>query len=331
MEETAELLEKGRALKLKVLGSYSFVASIDTGGAGNMKAAVLADIHGNYKALEVCLKYAREQGAEQYLFLGDYLGELPYPERTMDLLYDWQTQHCCTFVKGNKENYWLGCGRGFEKSWIYGNSTTGTFLYQYEHLREKDLTFFRQLPITYKMKELPAIMLCHGSPRNVKEEIRRLDENTIKLIEECEAEIILCGHTHRRMTLEHNGKVVYNPGSVGIPLESGSRAQFMLLHKEQGWWKPEFVDLEYDVEQVISDMYKAGLDKYAPYWCKSTELLLRTGKISNGQMLGRVMQLCQQEEGECSWPHIPEKYWEQVVEQAYQEVLETGSNTRVNI
>ena len=289
-----------------------------------MKLAVLADIHGNYRALENCLQYAKEQGVKQYLFLGDYIGELAYPEKTMDVLYAWQRQYDCILIKVNKEDYWLGYGNGFEKSWIYGNSTTGTFLYQYERLREKDLAFFGQLPMvrTVMHKDFPKILLCHGSPRSLKEELRIPDEKVTHIMEECESEMILCGHTHRRVTIEHAGKVVYNPGAVGIPLESEGKAQFMILHGEQGVWKPEFVDLEYDVEAVIRELYEAGLQDYAPYWCKSTELLLHTGKISNGQMLGRVMKLCEKEEGKCNWPFIPEKYWEQVVTAAYHEVME---------
>ena len=42
------------------------------------KIAVLADIHSNHIALETCLKEAQERGAQDYLFLGDYLGELAY-------------------------------------------------------------------------------------------------------------------------------------------------------------------------------------------------------------------------------------------------------------
>lgn len=46
-----------------------------------MKLAILSDIHGNYIALQSCLKHAWEQQVDAYLFLGDYLGEFPYPKR----------------------------------------------------------------------------------------------------------------------------------------------------------------------------------------------------------------------------------------------------------
>ncbi len=52
-----------------------------------MKTAIFADIHSNYIALEHCTEYAISQGIETFLFLGDYIGEMAYPERTMKLLY----------------------------------------------------------------------------------------------------------------------------------------------------------------------------------------------------------------------------------------------------
>lgn len=45
-----------------------------------MSIAVLSDIHGNYIALKKCLEYALHKGVNTYVFLGDYVGELAYPE-----------------------------------------------------------------------------------------------------------------------------------------------------------------------------------------------------------------------------------------------------------
>ena len=53
-----------------------------------MKIAVMADIHSNHVALERCIEEAKGKGAEEYLFLGDYIGELAYPERTIQCLKD---------------------------------------------------------------------------------------------------------------------------------------------------------------------------------------------------------------------------------------------------
>ena len=51
-----------------------------------MKIAILSDIHGNYIALQKCLDHALSQKVDSYIFLGDYLGEFPYPQKTLEIL-----------------------------------------------------------------------------------------------------------------------------------------------------------------------------------------------------------------------------------------------------
>ena len=41
-----------------------------------MEIAVLADLHSNYLALEACLRETKKRNIENYIFLGDYAGEL---------------------------------------------------------------------------------------------------------------------------------------------------------------------------------------------------------------------------------------------------------------
>lgn len=64
-----------------------------------MDIAALADIHGNYIALERCLEYAFSCNVSTFFFLGDYIGELAYPERTMQILYDVNDRYKCYFIK----------------------------------------------------------------------------------------------------------------------------------------------------------------------------------------------------------------------------------------
>lgn len=72
-----------------------------------MDIAVLSDIHGNYIALEKCIEYAKIRDIRTFIFLGDYVGELAYPEKTMKIIYDMSAKYECHFIRGNKENYWI--------------------------------------------------------------------------------------------------------------------------------------------------------------------------------------------------------------------------------
>lgn len=281
-----------------------------------LNIAVLSDIHGNYISLQKCLDYAINIGVDTFIFLGDYVGELAYPQKTMDILYSLKEKHRCFFIKGNKEDYWINYDKE-QKGWKEYDSTTGSLYYTYHHLKRRDLQFFKSLLVKEELEfdALSPITICHGSPQKVNEKLLPDNENTFSIMEKNPNDYILCGHTHIQGKIEYNGKVVLNVGSVGVPLYSNGKAQFMILRGTHGMWDYEFVSLEYDIENVIADLYLSGLNEKAPYWCKVSENLLKTGEIPHGAVLTRAMALCKDKFGECIWPNVPEECWEQAVEE----------------
>lgn len=280
-----------------------------------MKIAVLADIHANHIALQACVEYALQNEIMTFIFLGDYVGDLAYPQETMKLLYELKEQYQCYFIKGNKEDYWLNYCTNGEKGWKDVDSTTGCLFYTYQQLSKRDLAFFEEMSHTQEVEipGMPTFTICHGSPRRTSEKLLSYDERCFDIIERDKNELILCGHSHERDSFVHAGKRVINPGSVGVPFHSDGKAQFMVLHGDEGKWVEEFVDVEYDIEQVIFELSESGLAERAPGWCKVTEHILRKGDIAHSKVLGRAMALCEQDMGSCTWPNIPEKYWEQAV------------------
>lgn len=282
-----------------------------------MEIAVLSDIHGNYVALERCLEYASSRGISTFFFLGDYIGELAYPERTMQILYDLSNGYQCYFIKGNKEEYWLKYRADGEKGWRDKNSTTGALLYAYNSLTDRDLEFFAQLQLAQEIviEKMPAIIICHGSPYNVSEKLLPEDVRTIDIMNSVNTSLILCGHTHVQQKIVHNEKCVLNPGAVGMPLFSEGKTQFLILHGNDGRWSEEFISLEYDVDRVIKDIQDVKLYEHAPYWSFITENILRGCNTSHGEILSRAMELCKEETGDCVWSDIPEKYWAQAVDE----------------
>lgn len=280
-----------------------------------MEIAVLADIHSNYVALEACLSYAKERGIDTFFFLGDYLGELAYPQRTMALIYETAEKCKCYFVRGNKEDYWISGNQSQfadQRKWQDRNSTTGMLLYACETLTEKDMDFFGKLEpaIQVGLAGMPPLTVCHGSPRKNNEKLLPGDSRTYEIMDSTNTDVILCGHTHVQGKIVHNGKTVLNPGSVGIPFLSDGRAQFMLLHGRDGQWLEEFVSLDYDRERVLKEMQEEKLYEHAFYWSLITEKIIRGEKITHGSILSRAMELCRLEMGSCNWPEVPEKYYE---------------------
>lgn len=63
--------------------------------------AVISDIHGNYIALKKVLKMAIKRNISTFIFLGDYVGELAYPQKTMDIIFKMKEKYNCYFIRGD--------------------------------------------------------------------------------------------------------------------------------------------------------------------------------------------------------------------------------------
>ncbi len=283
-----------------------------------MRIAVMGDIHGNDAALEKCIKEALWRGAYAFIFLGDYVADMPKPRRVMERLYSLKEKYPCWFIKGNKEDYWIDYRKSAgETQWNDFCSTSGMLYYTYNNLNNEDIDFFETLPISRKLDFVgaPSITICHGSPRKSNEELVRDMDNTKEVMESCDTDLILCAHTHRQWKYEWAGKTLINPGSVGMPLGSKGKAQFAIIDNVSGKWNTEFVSVSYDVEKVINEIDEAGLPAHAPYWIMLTKRTLRDGNPYHMKALRIAMSLCKREQGECTWPRIPEKCWEAAIKE----------------
>ena len=280
-----------------------------------MRVAVLSDIHGNHISLEKCIEEIERRKIQKLIFLGDYVGELAYPQKTMEYLRKIMMKYECYFVRGNKEDYWID--REYDKSieWKEGDSTTGALLYTYSNLNNDDIAFFKSLSHVkiISFEGLPAIAAYHGSHDRKGKKLKLNTDNSHILFEDTEESIILCGHTHIRNKIVCADRVLLNPGSVGVPLKSRGISQFLILSGERGKWEYEFVDLPYDIESVIQELHEEDLYAKAPCWTRVTENLLRNGDISHGAVLSRAMRLLYNDTGKWSWPDIPEEYWERAI------------------
>ncbi len=282
-----------------------------------MEIAVFSDIHGNYMAFEKCLDYALERGIETYIFLGDYVAEFAYPQKTLELIYAMQEKYTCFFVRGNKEDYWIDRKDNENCIWKNGDLTVGAMHYCYENQTDKDIDFYRSLPVSQEiwLDGTEPILICHGTPKRNNEKMLPNDDATKQIIEECSYKYILCGHTHWQMVIEHDDTLVINPGSVGVALGGEGRAQFTILHQENRGWNYEFISLDYDRESAIKEIDESGLAEKAPYWSEVTKHFIQTGEVSHGSVLTRAMQLCEEGGDMCQWYNVPGKYWEQALEE----------------
>ena len=275
-----------------------------------MKIAVMSDIHGNYIALQRCLAHALEQNVDAYIFLGDYLGEFPYPQRTLEILYELKQNASCIFIRGNKEDYWLNRRKDQNCDWKNGNRSVMAMIYNYNSLNAKDLDFFETLPISQSIRfaGMEPVLACHGTPFENQKALRSED----LFVQKCEERYIICGHTHMQGFVPDGKKKIINAGAVGVPLKSPKKTQYMILTSDGSDWKPEFLSLEYDVDTVIKEIHESGLWDASPYWCRITEHLLYTGELPHGTVLNHVMKLNDYQD---PWYNIADSYWEKALDE----------------
>lgn len=283
-----------------------------------MDIAVFSDVHGNYSALQACIDYAVGKGITNFLLLGDYVTDCPYPQKTMELIYVLRKYFTTYIIRGNREEYLLNFRKNKEGNWKKG-SASGSLLYTYENLTEKDFEFFENLPTfgSFQEKGISGFEYCHGSPNNVSELLYKEKRNTKKILSHLKSGMLIHGHTHIQGSYIYRGKKAVNPGSIGIPWYYGGKTQFCILHGTGKNWEEEYIQLEYDRKKILRDFKESGITSYAPAWAAVTMHTIRTGKDLNQTVLLRAMRLCEQERGTVKWPNIPEKYWAIALKENY--------------
>ena len=71
--------------------------------------------------------------------------------------------------------------------------------------------------------------------------------------------------------MERNGKVIINPGAVGVALHSNSgNAEFMIMTSDKMMWTHEVFSVNYDKESTIRELHESGLYEKTPYWGQIT-------------------------------------------------------------
>jgi predicted phosphodiesterase len=225
-----------------------------------MRFAAIADIHGNYLALEAVLADIRTQGIDAIVNLGDMVSGPLDARRTMDLLKALDAVH----VLGNHDRYLID--RPHEKMGSWERDV-------YTQLDMGDLDWLRVVPATQVFRD--SVFLCHATPASDEVywlETALLDGNVAmapletieKAAEGVAQSLILCGHTHiARVVQLRDGRMVVNPGSVGLPgyranhpvhvVEAGTPdARYAILELRDGSWRVTFRHVPYDHDAMAT-------------------------------------------------------------------------------
>lgn len=233
-----------------------------------MRFAAIADVHGNYLALEAVLADIRAQGVDDIVNLGDMASGPLDARKTMDLLMPLDAVH----VRGNHDR-WL-IDRPPERMGAWERPA-------YAQLVAKHLDWLGTIPPTAIYRD--EVFLCHATPEDDNvywlESVAPDGAVTCAPLDAIETtaegipqSLILCGHTHTARAVRlRDGRLIVNPGSVGSPgysynvphphvMEAGSPdARYAILEFKPAGWNVTFRHVPYD-HQAMAALARANGD-----------------------------------------------------------------------
>ena len=233
----------------------------------------------------------------------------------MRIIYDMKEKYICHFIRGNREDYMLNHRKNPDERWTY-SSASGSLRYTYENLTDKDFDFFESMDIKgiYQKEGYPAFRYCHGSLTASNELLLPENENTEKVMENLDVNLLIAGHTHIQDSIMYGNKKLIHPGSVGIPWYYDGKTQYAILHGTENGWEEDFFQLSYDVDLIVKEFETSGLAGKAHFWSKLNIHALETGDDYTSPCLQLAMKLCREAEGSVTWPDIDEIYWKEAAE-----------------
>ncbi len=241
-----------------------------------MRLAIIADVHGNYKALQAVLADIDVMGVDRIISLGDNIGYGPEPEEVVQALLD----HRVVSVMGNHE---LGL---VSRSYFnrLNEVARDSLVITHTMLSAESLVW---------IKELPAVHVCCGArfvhgcpPQSITVYLLAPSDNRVRRIfSSYPEEICFVGHTHDFGMFEQNGLVVSRREVTVERLQLNPHNRYLLLAGSVG--QPRDT-LNWHAKYMVWDIAEQTVElRDVPYDVLATIRLLdeRHFPISNARRL----------------------------------------------
>jgi putative phosphoesterase len=236
-----------------------------------MRIAVLADIHGNLRALEAVHADLAKRAPDTIVNLGDHVSGPLQAAATAD----WLMQQNWPTIRGNHDRQLI------DRAPVeMGLSDSAA----HAQLNRRQLDWIASLPSTRMLTE--DVLLCHGSPADDLEYLlEQVEGDGVRLaparqiehkLGSVHAALVFCGHTHvPRIVLLPGGVWAVNPGSVGLPAydashpsphyaETGSpHARYAVVDWDGKTMRAELIAVDYDWESASMEAARAGRPDWA--------------------------------------------------------------------
>jgi len=237
-----------------------------------MRFAVIADIHGNFQALQAVLADIEALGIDDVVNLGDCFSGPLEADRVADVLIE----RDMVTVRGNHDRYLIDRA-------VSDMAVSDSFAFRQMSVRH--LEWLGRLPSSLVYRN--EVYLCHATPGDDNlywlEQVSPDGTVSLKPLEAIEQlargiaqRLILCAHSHiPRMVRLRDGRLIVNPGSVGCPaydddapyphkVEAGHpMASYAILDRSHSGWAATFRTVAYDHQAASERAARNGREDWA--------------------------------------------------------------------
>jgi predicted phosphodiesterase len=226
--------------------------------------ALISDIHGNITALKAVLQDIRRRGIDEIICLGDLVGKGPNSAEAVDMC----RESCSVIIRGN-----------WDDNIINEDIQLDEILWHRSQLGEKRLGFLKTLPFLYDFHigKTP-VRLFHASQLGNRYRVFMNDpyEKHIAMFESTEftgnhfvPKAVGYGDIHSVFMKNMRGKLLFNVGSVGNPLDVNQSSYVILRENPSN--NPQdlpdlcFVRVAYGIEEELRIAKRMEMPAFSEY------------------------------------------------------------------
>jgi predicted phosphodiesterase len=230
-----------------------------------MRIALLADIHGNYVALEAVLNDLNLQKVDRTIVLGDLVFKGPEPEKCVVAVQALQAP----VIRGNIDEL-VGEGRiqdGFAQDEQHKQALLAELEWTRSRLSTEQLEYLRSLPLLYET-ELPGstrLRCVHATPQSILATVlpgeteSQFEQMFVANHQGMVPDIVAYAHIHVPFARFFNGRLIFNTGSVGLTFDGDVRASYALLDvADDGSTSLELRRVRYNVDLTVAAFSDSG-------------------------------------------------------------------------
>jgi predicted phosphodiesterase len=230
-----------------------------------MRIAIIADIHGNYPALEAALAEIESLRPDRLVVAGDVVDGGP------DSAACWRRVKAlgCPVIRGNHERYVFDYGTPrADPAWA--SPQFAPLRVARAELTEAEIAELAALPLVWSEPEAPGLLVVHASLRGDNDSIfpytpdAMIDPMFAGI--DASVRLVVRGHNHVCSQREWGERRIVTTGSIGLPQDGNPAAQFLLLELGgDGEWQARHRAVRYDVGLTLRRFRESGyLDQAGP-------------------------------------------------------------------